>query len=97
MIHLHTTGRPLKHQLLMLVTRSHEVNLSFFHLIAADQHAIRSVMRTLEVASSRMRMRAFCSSARAMHSSCRWPVLKLAPPSTSSASSLPCEQDYKHS
>ena len=48
------------------------------------------VVLTFEVASSRMRILAFCSRARAMHSSCRWPVLRLAPPSTSSASSRPC-------
>ncbi len=48
------------------------------------------VARTLDVASSRTRMRVRCSSALAIHSSCRCPVLMLLPPSTTGASRPPC-------
>ena len=57
----------------------------------------RTRRRTLDVASSSTRMRVRCSSARAMHSSCRCPVLMLLPPSTTGASRPPCVAAHLHS
>mmetsp|Transcript_22585 Transcript_22585/g.38586 ORF Transcript_22585/g.38586 Transcript_22585/m.38586 type:complete len:259 (-) Transcript_22585:1086-1862(-) len=49
----------------------------------------RSVSRsTLAVASSRHRILASLRMARVRHSSCRWPTLKLPPPSATGASSF---------